>query len=214
MLTYLDHLETIHGKVHDQAVHIDLTQLLALPGVLQPADDEEQVVQKARPVLVDLLQRALERMDKMRVAEGAVLVADLMKQCDVIRDRIGLIEERAPGVIEDYHERLRGRIDALMDRAELKVDEQDLIREVAIFADRADVSEELSRTAGHLEQFRQVVESDDNEPVGRTMDFLAQELLREANTVASKSNDSVISRAIVEVKSAIDRMKEQVQNVE
>lgn len=214
LLTYLDHLETIHSKVQDQAVHIDLTQLLALPGVLQPAEDDESLTERARPILRDLLNQALERMNMMRVSEGEMLVADLMGQREVILDRIDRIGQRTSQVIEEYHVRLRSRVDALMARAELKLDEQDLIREVAIFADRADISEEISRTAGHLEQFKQIIDTSGAEPAGRTLDFLAQELLREANTIASKSNDSQISRAIVEVKSAIDRMKEQVQNVE
>jgi uncharacterized protein (TIGR00255 family) len=85
---------------------------------------------------------------------------------------------------------------------------------VAIFAERSDISEELSRLTGHLEQFEQILESDQDESVGRTLDFIAQEMLREANTIASKSNDTTISRAVVQVKTAIDRIKEQVQNVE
>src|SRR5690606_38737272 len=115
---------------------------------------------------------------------------------------------------DEYHQRLRARIDQLMARAELKLNKTDLIREVAVFADRADISEELQRVAGHLQQFEQIICGGDNEPAGRTLDFLAQELLRESNTIGSKSNDATISKAVVELKSAIDRIKEQVQNVE
>ena len=214
LMSYLEHLETIHEKVTDHSVQIDLTQLLALPGVLQPAEDDDALLAKARPVVFGLMDEATERMDAMRVTEGAALIADLLKQRDVILERIGQIAQRKGVVIEEYHVRLRSRIDQLMAKAELNVNEHDLIREVAIFADRADISEELSRTAGHVEQFEQILDGPDTEPAGRTLDFLAQELLREANTIASKSNDAEISRAIVEVKSAIDRIKEQVQNVE
>lgn len=214
LMSYLEHLETIHKKVTDHSVQIDLTQLLALPGVLQPAEDDDALLAKARPVVFALMDDATERMDAMRITEGAALVADLLKQRDAILGRIGQIAQRKGVVIEEYHLRLRNRIDQLMAKAELNVNEHDLVREVAIFADRADISEELSRIAGHVEQFEQILDGPDAEPAGRTLDFLAQELLREANTIASKSNDAEISRAIVEVKSAIDRIKEQVQNVE
>ncbi|MEX0653649.1 MAG: YicC/YloC family endoribonuclease [Phycisphaeraceae bacterium] len=214
LLTYLDHLETIHDKISDHAVHIDLTQLLALPGVLQPSEDEESLVSRARPVLLKLLDQACDNLMAMRVKEGKALADDLLTHRDLIRDRLEVIRERAPVVIDEYHQRLRTRIDELMAQAKLKVSEHDLIREVAIFADRADICEELSRTVGHLEQFEQIIDSKKDTPAGRTLDFLSQELLREANTIASKSNDATISRAIVEVKSAIDRIKEQVQNVE
>lgn len=214
LLTYLNHLETIHNKISDRAVHIDLTQLLALPGVLQPSADDEQLVEEARPVLFRLLDEAAKRLTAMRVREGQAIAADLLRQRDVMRDRLEHIRARAPLVIDEYHQKLRARIDQLMARAELRVNETDLIREVAIFADRADISEELSRLAGHLEQFERIVDDPNDEPAGRTLDFVAQEMLREANTVGSKSNDATISRAVVELKSAIDRIKEQVQNVE
>jgi uncharacterized protein (TIGR00255 family) len=214
IMAYLRHLETIHSKISDQAVHIDLTQLMALPGVLQPAEDDEELMKSARPHLLKLLEEAAERMNAMRVIEGEALAADILKQRDVVQDRIATISQRAPVVIEEYHQRLRQRIDTLMARAELNVDKHDLVKEIAIFADRSDISEEISRTGGHLEQLAQIISCPDNELVGRTLDFLAQELLREANTISSKSNDTTISRAVVDVKGAIDRIKEQVQNVE
>ncbi|MFP4144421.1 MAG: YicC/YloC family endoribonuclease [Phycisphaeraceae bacterium] len=214
LLVYLDHLETIHAKIQDQAVQIDLTQLLALPGVLQPSEDEQTLMNKARPALLELIDQAAERLHQMRKAEGEALAADLLAQRDVIHDRLQIIRDRAPKVVEEYHQRLRSRVDELMARAELSVGETDLIREVAVFADRADISEEVSRVAGHLEQFEQVINNHDKQPAGRTLDFIAQELLREANTMASKSNDADINRAAVDMKSAIDRIKEQAQNVE
>ncbi|QQE13257.1 YicC family protein [Planctomycetota bacterium] len=215
ILAYLDHLETIKSKIDDNnSVHIDLTQLLALPGVLQPAEDDETIMAKARGVLKDLLKDAIVKMNQMRVVEGESLAADLMKHRTFILERTEQVKQRASVVIEEYHDRLRSRVDQLMARAELSVGEGDLMKEVAVYADRSDISEEITRTIGHLDQLEQIIGRDDAEPVGRTLDFLAQELLREANTIASKSNDATISRAIVEVKSAIDRIKEQVQNVE
>jgi uncharacterized protein (TIGR00255 family) len=215
ILSYLDHLETIHSKIQDRAVQIDLTQLLALPGVLQPAEDEASLLARSRPVVGKLLGEATDRLMAMRTTEGQALAEDLLKHLELIMDRMARIGERAPSVIEEYHQRLRARMDELLAKAELKADEAALIREVAVFAERADISEEVSRMAGHVAQFQEIVANGtESEPVGRTLDFLAQEMLREANTIGSKSNDAQISRAMIEAKSAVDRIKEQVQNVE
>ncbi len=215
IMSYLDHLETIHAKIQDRAVQIDLTQLMALPGVLQPAEDEAVFIAKAKPVVAILVDEAIDRLLAMRATEGNTLAEDLLKHLDQVQDRMQQIGKRAPLVIEEYQERLRARMDELLSKAELKADEGMLIREVAVFAERADISEEVSRMAGHVEQFQEIIRNGkDDEPVGRTMDFLAQEMLREANTIGSKSNDATISRSMIEAKSAIDRIKEQVQNVE
>lgn len=214
LMEYLGHLETVQGRVSGHDVHIDLTQLLAMPGVLQPALDEESLMSQARPVVLALLDEAVDRLTLMREREGKALAEELLSQRDFILERIERVQRRSPEVIEEYHARLRGRVDELLARAQLHVAEPDLIREVALFADRSDISEELQRVKGHLDQFEQIIRADAAEPAGRTLDFLAQELLREANTLGSKSNDAAISRAVVEVKSAIDRIKEQVQNVE
>lgn len=216
LLGYLAHLETIHGKMRDQdqSIHIDMTALLALPGVLQPAEDERAIIERARGVITRLLDAACDKLGAMRDAEGAQLAADFGKHIQQIRTHMQTIQGRTGQVVEEYHKRLRTRVNDLMARAQLTVDEPDLIRELAVFAERADISEELMRLLAHLDQFEEIIGSDSDEPAGRTLDFVAQELLREANTIASKSNDAPISRAIVEVKGAIDRIKEQVQNVE
>ena len=214
LMNYLAHLEMVQDKVQGHDVSIDLTQLLALPGVLQPAQDEEAILAKARPVVLKLLDEAADRLTAMRQREGQSLAQDLLHQREAILKRLARVQKRAPTVVEEYHQRLQNRINELMAKAKLKVDENDLIREVAVFADRADIREELIRLEGHLEQFEQIVQQSDAEPAGRTLDFLAQEMLREANTNGSKSNDAAISRHVVEIKGAIDRIKEQVQNVE
>lgn len=214
ILVYLKHLEAIHQKVADRSVNIDLTALLALPGVLTPMGDAMNMVERSRPVVTRLTELACDRMTQMRCTEGGVLARELLGYREAIRTRLTLIAERAPQVVEEYHLRIRARIDELMARAQLKLAENDLIREVAVFAERSDISEEVSRLTAHLDQFEQIIGNTDAEPAGRTLDFLSQELLREANTIASKSADAQISRAIVEVKGLIDRIKEQVQNVE
>ena len=216
LTTYLDHLETIHAKVQssDRAVHIDLTSLLALPGVLVPAQEQDQVVRRARKAVLDLTDKACDQLAQMRINEGQAIAQDLARQSHAIHENLVHIRQRAPQVAEEYHQRLQARINEMLIRAQLKVDEHDLIREVAVFAERSDISEELSRLTGHLDQMQQVIDAANGDPAGRTLDFLAQELLREANTIASKCNDAQTSRATVEVKSAIDRIKEQVQNIE
>ena len=213
---YLDHLETIRSKLAStqQNLNVDLTVLLTLPGIMVTTKDHEDLVRNARQPVLSLTQKACDRLAKMRATEGQTVAIDLDSQRDVIRQNIKTIKQRSPKVVEEYHQRLRARIDQLLARAELQINEPDLIREVAIFAERSDISEEISRLVGHLEQFDDIVQANDNEPTGRTLDFIAQEMLREANTIASKSNDGQISRAVVEVKAAIDRIKEQVQNIE
>lgn len=213
---YLDHLETIRSKLAStqQNLNVDLTVLLTLPGIMVTTKDHEDLVRNARQPVLSLTQKACDRLAKMRATEGQTVAIDLDSQRDAIRQNIKTIKQRSPKVVEEYHQRLRARIDQLLARAELQINEPDLIREVAIFAERSDISEEISRLVGHLEQFDDIVQANDNEPTGRTLDFIAQEMLREANTIASKSNDGQISRAVVEVKAAIDRIKEQVQNIE
>ncbi len=213
---YLDHLEAIRSKLAstEQNLNVDLTVLLTLPGIMVTTKDNEDLVKNARQPVLSLTQKACDRLTKMRATEGQTVAIDLDNQRDAIRQNIKTIKQRSPKVVEEYHQRLRARIDQLLARAELQINEPDLIREVAIFAERSDISEEISRLVGHLEQFDDIVQANDNEPTGRTLDFIAQEMLREANTIASKSNDGQISRAVVEVKAAIDRIKEQVQNIE
>jgi len=216
MEAYLEHLETLHQRFSRKghAMNVDLTALLGLPGVLSPRIDRFQLIEEAGPIIAEMVDEACNRLAAMRRTEGQAIADDLARHCQAIQDRLAIIASRAPAVVDEYHTRLRTRITELLARAELSISQPDLIREVAIFAERSDIAEELARLAGHMEQLHQLCAASDDEPAGRTLDFLAQELLREANTIASKANDATISRAIVEVKGAIDRIKEQVQNVE
>lgn len=214
---YLAQLEVIEKRaareVGQGGITIDLGSLLALPGIVQQPD-QSGLLQRARPVARELMGRAIEKMLAMRDSEGQGIADDLLAHCRYIAERLELIRQRGPDVIEEYHQRLRTRVENLLAKAQLKLAETDLIKEVAIYAERCDVSEEVQRLRAHLEQIEQIIKQDNPEPAGRTLDFITQELLREANTIGSKSNDAQISRTIVEIKGAIDRMKEQVQNVE
>lgn len=213
LANYIEQLRKL-PQVAGGQVSIDLGPLLALPGVLQPPADEEARLDKARKALLALLGTATERMVAMREREGSALRIDLLARRDVIADRLKTIAARSPGVVTEYERRLRTRIEAMVRDAGLKVEPIDVVREIAIVAEKSDIAEEITRLTGHIEQFTDLLSRDDRKPIGRTMDFLSQEMLREANTIASKCADSEISRSIVEVKGEIDRIKEQVQNVE
>ena len=195
------------------SVSIDVAALLALPGVLQPPANEEVRLHKARAAFLPLLNKACDGLQAMREVEGKALREDLLRQRDLIATLLAKISERAPTVVAEYEARLQSRIQTLLKSADLRVDPVELIREIAVYAEKTDIAEEIQRLTGHIEQFSQLQDESDK-PVGRTLDFLSQEMLREANTIASKSPNADISRAIVEVKGAIDRIKEQVQNVE
>ncbi len=197
-----------------ERVSIDAASLLGLPGVLRPPSDESNRLEKAIGVLEDLAGRACEKLVAMREREGEALLVDLLGERDAIVARLGEIKEKAPAVVLAYETRLRERIDALLTEAGVALQPVDVIREIASYAERTDIAEEISRLGGHMEQFEQLLSAKDLKPIGRTLDFLAQEMLREANTIASKSPDSDISKRTVEIKGSIDRIKEQVQNVE
>lgn len=193
---------------------VDPASLLQLPGVLQPPADEEDRLEKAKRVFLPLLDKAVSALIAMREREGKVLVEDLRSHQEYISERLGLIAERAPGVVADYQLRLKTRIETMLKQADATVETGDLIREIAVYAERTDIAEEVKRLGAHLDQFAALISGTDGKPIGRTLDFLAQEMLREANTIASKSPDAAISRSTVEIKGAIDRIKEQAQNIE
>jgi uncharacterized protein (TIGR00255 family) len=207
---YLEQLRPLEVDANP-TLRIDLGSMLQLPGVCEPPEVAD-LVERVRGGLMGLLTTAVDDLVAMREAEGGALKADLESQCGAIASHLDAVAARAPLVVREYHERLAARVRELTDAGNVKLDEADLAREVAVFAERCDISEEVVRLRGHLEQFGEALGSP--EPAGRKLDFIAQEMLREANTIASKAGDADIARAVVEIKTAIDRIKEQVQNVE
>jgi uncharacterized protein (TIGR00255 family) len=193
---------------------IDAGQMLHLPGVLQAPVHAEDRLDKARAAFLPLLDKACKSLVVMREREGQMLLKDLLEQRDLIADRLKIVTDRSPLVVDDYAKRLHTRVDQMLKDAGVTLQPGDLIREIAVFAERSDIAEEIKRLGGHIEQYTDLLTKKADKPVGRTLDFLTQEMLREANTMASKSSDATLSRAIVEIKGAIDRIKEQVQNVE
>jgi uncharacterized protein (TIGR00255 family) len=191
---------------------IDLAGLLALPGIVRPVLPDEETSAKVRELVLGLTREAIDKLKQMREVEGKFLEADLMGHCDAMARELEIVAQRSGSVVTEYARRLRKRVDELLAEAKLKLDEETLAREVAILADRSDISEEIARLNAHQQQFRQICRMEGQ--AGRRLDFLSQEMLREANTVASKAADAQIARSIVDVKCLIERIKEQIQNVE
>lgn len=191
---------------------IDLASLLTLPGVVRPVLPEEEEIEQVREVVLSITKDAIGKLQQMRVAEGQFLEADLKGNCRAMAEELDAIRQKSDGVIKEYAKRLRRRVDTLLAEAKLKLDEETLAREVAVLADRSDISEEIARLDAHLQQFQQICEKEGQ--AGRRLDFLSQEMLREANTMASKAADADIVRRVVDMKCLIERLKEQIQNVE
>ncbi|MEK7994375.1 MAG: YicC/YloC family endoribonuclease [Planctomycetota bacterium] len=191
---------------------IDISNLLSLPGIIRPALPDAEKTGQVRDVILGISREALGQVKKMRAVEGGFLEADLKERCRAMRQDLEHIHARRAVVVKEYAVKLKKRVDELLAHAELKLDEEILVREVAIFADRSDISEEISRLDSHLQQFAQCCRG--NDQAGRRLDFISQEMLREANTIASKASDTEITRLVVDIKCQIDRIKEQVQNIE
>jgi uncharacterized protein (TIGR00255 family) len=208
--SYVEQLQQVKGL--DRLLTIDLASLVSLPGVCSEPRDEADEIQKHGATIRTISAKAIQKLDEMRRKEGESLFKELMKHINVISASLAEIGKRAPMVVDDYHKRLTQRVNQLMQKAELRVNEGDLIKEVAVFAERADIAEEIQRLSTHLTAFEQACR--EGEHAGRKLDFITQEMLREANTIGSKANDATIAKYCVEIKGAIDRLKEQVQNVE
>lgn len=155
------------------------------------------------------VEEAANQLMAMRVAEGKELESDIRKQLLILDGTINEVKQFAPQVVKQYKERLAKRLNDYLSGA---LDEQRFITEVAIFADKADINEELTRLHSHIRQFEETLT--ESEPIGRKLDFLLQEMNREVNTIGSKANDSKIAKEVVEMKSLLEKVKEQVQNIE
>ena len=190
----------------------DIGNLLSLPGVVRPATPDEKLVKKTSESVLVTSQEAINKLKQMRASEGGFLEEELKGYCRAIAGDLEYINARGDAVTREYAKKLRQRVDILLAEAKLNLDEETLAREVAIFADRSDISEEVARLDSHLQQFVESCQS--NEQAGRRLDFISQEMLREANTIASKASDCEITRCVVDIKCWIERIKEQVQNVE
>ena len=191
---------------------IDVSSLLSLPGIIRPTVPDEEMAEQIREIVLDVSEEAVDKLKQMRAAEGSFLEAELESHCQEIRQNLEKIRARSAVVMQGCARRLKKRVDELLAEAKLKLDEETLAREVAVLADRSDISEEIARLDSHLQRFAEGCQS--NDQTGRKLDFISQEMLREANTIASKASDTEIIRCVVNIKCQVDRIKEQVQNVE
>jgi uncharacterized protein (TIGR00255 family) len=188
---------------------LTLDTILRAPGVLKLAEatmDAESVWSHIEAAL----RKAISGLVKMREKEGKFLANDLLQRLAILEAGLELIRKTAPEIVTRYREQLRARIkEAGLD---VPLDDERLVKEVVFFADRCDITEEITRLSSHLNQFRDCLKSD--EPVGRTLDFLAQEMGREINTIGSKANAAEISQQVVQMKAELEKIREQIQNIE
>lgn len=164
------------------------------------------------PKIEQAVDQAVGALVSMREAEGKNIVGDFYKRLDLIEQHVLEIEKRSPLAVAEYQAKLTERLDALLADKKISADPDRVLQEVAIFADRVSITEEIVRLKSHIRQFRLILES--AQPVGRKLDFLVQEFNREANTIGSKANDFELAKTVVEVKAEIEKIREQIQNIE
>ncbi len=204
-----------HNSLKDLAEYlqiesaIKIVDIFKLPEVFALEEDEEDI-ENIWSGVDGALTSALDSLVEMRIREGQALAEDIRRRNQNIVNTVGVIEERSPLVVKEHFERMKKRIQELYQ--DLAIDESRLIQEIAIFADRTSIAEELVRLKSHCSQMEELLLL--TEPVGRKCDFLIQEMFREVNTIASKANDLFINRTVVELKAELEKIREQVQNVE
>jgi len=209
--SFIDQLRAFQQQ-HGIEGELPLGSLLAFPGVVGEGREAGISTAEDWPIIRPVLDQALERLQAMRTEEGRSMREDLVAQCKTIEAELQSIAGRAPGVVTAYRDRLQDRVKNLLKEMDVQVDAKDLIREVSIFAERGDIAEEIVRLHSHLEQFDAAL--DETQSMGRKLEFLSQEMFREINTIGSKANDVVITQHVVEIKGAIERIRELVQNIE
>lgn len=175
--------------------------------VLKKADEDEE---KIWQLVKSVTDEAIEKFIQMRAVEGAKMKEDVASRAEYILDCVSFIEERSPQTVKEYNDKLVERVHEII--GDVSLDEQRIIQEVAVYADKVAVAEETVRIRSHIAQLKTFLESE--EPIGRKMDFLVQEINREANTIGSKANDVEIARKVVDIKAEVEKIREQIQNIE
>ncbi|HHX13710.1 MAG TPA: YicC family protein [Clostridiales bacterium] len=190
---------------------ISLQLMAGLPDVLRPTadlEDEEAICTS----FLTAVTRAVERLDEMRRLEGGKLAADILERADLIADRLTRVEVISPQVVVEYQQRLKERMQELLG-GQAEIPEERILVEAALFADKYNITEEIVRLGSHIVQLRRII-GDGREPAGKKLDFLIQEMNREVNTIGSKGNDLEITNIVLVMKSEIEKIREQVQNIE
>lgn len=208
---YLDQLRALQKDLCLSA-EAALAQVLALPGVVEEPDQAGRDPGADWPVVEKVLDEALNRLQTMRAEEGKAMGEELLRLVAQIAQELEQVRGRAAVVVEEHRDKLHERVRNLLAELDVAIDRKDLIKEVSIFAERSDITEEVVRLTSHLGQFREIMK--EPESPGRKLDFLTQEMFRETNTIGSKANDVAIARHVVEIKGAIEKIRELIQNVE
>ncbi len=214
LLGYYQQCQTIAAKLGLPA-DISLRELLPLPGVVSEnrhLSEGEELPQELVSSVLDTIADSLACLNGMRRAEGDSMGAELTRQLKCLSELTVKIEQRAPTVIAEYRQRLEARLSKVLAELGTELQESDVAREVLIMADKADIREEIVRLRSHFAQFESLLHADESQ--GRKLDFLIQELFREANTIGSKAGDAEIAQRVVDIKTIIEQMRELVQNVE
>lgn len=188
---------------------VTAAQIASYPDVLK-LNEENADLEAAQPVLMQAMEQALESFVAMREAEGQNIQRDLLARIDTLENFVGELEKLAPEIVAAYRQRLENLLREYL--AKEDIEESRIIQEVALFTDKVNYTEETVRLRSHFDQFRQIITA--GEPVGRKLDFLIQEMNREINTVASKANSAGAAQFVVDVKSEIEKIREQIQNIE
>lgn len=207
---YRQLLEDLRSAADLDDAPIRLEHLMEHGDVFEPLDAEEQAAEDGWPAIQQALSEAIEALQAMRRQEGRALHDDLAQRIDNLEAELEQARERAPERVEEHRDKLAERLDELA--GDDRIDPDRLETEVAILADKLDVTEECVRLESHLELFREALQSD--EPIGRKLNFITQEIHREVNTIGSKSNDSTLAHCAVRMKEEVEKIREQIQNVE
>ena len=207
---YYDNLTELRGEF-DLSGDISLQFLASLPDVMKAIPDVEDEEEITKAILIPVAEAAAN-LEKMRAVEGEKLAEDLIAKGEHIKEILDKIAERAPQVVVDYTAKLKERIQDLVGSS-VQVPEDRILVEAAVFADKCAIDEEITRLNSHLVQLRNIIEKS-SQPDGKKLDFLVQEMNREANTIGSKANDITITNYMLEIKSEIEKIREQVQNIE
>lgn len=212
LASYRDQIRQLDGAGGSACDDLNLGALLALPGVVEEVRPAAGDPQEDWPRIASVVAQALDRLEAARAQEGKIMAAELQALGKSIGDYLAQIASRGPLVVQSYQNRLVERIAALVQDKGVTVEPKDLIREVAILADRSDISEEIIRMRAHLSQYQEIL--DERESAGRKLEFVVQEMGREVNTIGSKASDVEISRNVVEIKGLLEKIRELIQNVE
>lgn len=208
--SYYDAINSIEKEVQivEQISAVELSKLPDVLTIEEAEQDENETIELIKQGMIN----AIENLVKMRRVEGDKLNAELTARLEDIKKQLMIIKDRAPLVVDDYAQRLKARVDELLKKSGVEVDENRISLEIAMFADKSSIDEELSRLNSHISQVETTLSR--TEPIGRKLDFIVQEINREINTICSKSNDVEITNAAIEMKNDVEKIREQVQNIE